>query len=414
MLKFWATSTILGSVYLLISLVLFFRSNKQCVISRSPLILQVSHWANFSEIIFTLVIISSSELNLTDSSQLVFWLIESGMQSSHYLMGFCYIVRGYRLYFIFNLGATWEDADSNFFKQRHRASQRWSLLLLVLMISPVFLLCLTIILILAINEDAIHLYVKDEGGLRTNGHFMVIVALEFLLELALIILIYILRIVEDEFQMTKELVFITLCLSSNTIVSIFAHVNRSFLYIYLAVNLCLMVVTSIWPIFSSFTRQGSFQMITQEILSSLQLILQHPVSLDTFEKFLQTEDAEGVKILEIYLSCELFQNNKSREIGVKLMEKINNLDSVIPCFDLKSVDLDDENCFNTVLNHCLIILEDDYYHRFRISPEIEWLKGVIRRQEIFSNRISETSFMRGGNISDMKSSLLSIIKDYSN
>lgn len=413
MLIFWIIITILCPIYFSISLLLFMRSYKQCVISRSPLILQVSHWANFTEVIFTLTIISSSELNLTNSSQLIFWLIESGIQTSHYLMGFCYLVRGYRLYFIFNLGAAWEDADSIFYIKRHRASQRWSLLLLSLMISPVILMCIIITSVLAFDPNTIPLYVRDSGGLRTSGHFMIIIALEFMLELSLIILIYILRIVEDEFQMTKELVIVSLCLSLTTIISIFAHVNRSFLYIYLCVNFLLIVVSSVWPIIYSFTSQSSFQMVTEEILNSLQLILENPLTLNTFEKFLQNDSDEGIKILDIYLSCELFQNKKTTELGVKLMEKISHLEQVIPCFDIKTVDLDDENCFNIVLNHCLLTLEDDYYHKFRVSPEIEWLRRAIRRQEIFSNRISATSFTRGGNMDDVKSSLLSIIKDYS-
>jgi hypothetical protein len=282
------------------------------------------------------------------------------------------------------------------------------------MIAPLLFISLIITIILAINDSTIPLYVKNSGGLRTTGHFMIIMFLEFLLEFALIVLIYSLRIVEDEFQMTKELIFVTIFLSFTTIVSIFAHFNRDYLFVYLCVNFSLMIASSVWPIFLSFTRQGSFHMITQEILNSFQLILQHPLTLNTFEKFLMKNSAEGVKLLDIYLGCECFQGMKSRKLGVKLLEKIISLESPPPSFHVKDVDLDDENCFNNVLNHCLICLEDDYYPQFRISDEFSWLKRILRRQEIFSNRIQLTSFTRTGNMDDVKSSILSIIKDYSN
>lgn len=414
MLIFWIVFAILGSVYSVVSILLFFRSNKQCVVSRSPLIVQVSHWSNLSEIIFTMMIMFSTDLGLDRSSQLIFWLIESAVQISHYMMGFSYLVRGYRLYFIFNLGKSWQDEDSTFFINRHRASQRWSIVLLCILITPLLFFCIVIIIILGFDESAIPLFIADSGGLRTAGHFMVIMVFEFLLELALIILIYCLRIVEDEFQMTKELIFVTIMLSLTTIISIFAHINREFLFVYVSVNFSLMLASSICPIVLSYTRQGSLYMISQEILNSFQLILQHPLTLDTFERFLQKDSIEGANLLEIYLSCELFQELKTRQIGVKLLEKIIGLENPVPSFQVKDVDLDDENCFNCVLNYCLITLEDDYYHRFRISEEFAWLKRMIRRQEIFMNRIQLTSFTRPGNIDDVKSSILSIIEDYSN
>ena len=414
MLIFWIVFAILGSIYLAASIILFFRSKKQCVVSRSPLIVQVSHWSNLSEIFFTMIILYSNDLGLDKSSQLIFWLIESGIQISHYMMGLSYIVRGYRLYFIFNLGEAWQDEDSTFFINRHRASQRWSIVLLFIMITPLVFFSIVIIIILGCDESAIPLYLDESGGLRTTGHFMVIMVFEFLLELALIILIYSLRIVEDEFQMTKELIFVTIMLSLTTIISIFAHINRLFLFVYLFVNVCLMVASSIWPIILSYSRQGSFNMITQEILNSFQLILEHPLTLDTFEKFLQKDSREGLNLLDIYLRCELFQELKTRQLGIKLLEKIISLENPIPSFQVKDVDLDDENCFNNVLNYCLITLEDDYYHRFRISEEFGWLKRMLRRQEIFLNRIQLTSFTRIGNIDDVKSSILSLIKDYSN
>lgn len=404
----WVAFSVLTLIYLGFSILLFLRSNHKCIISRSPTILQVAHWCNYIELVFSLVILNTSELSLTNKSQLVYWLIETMMIVPHYLMVYSYLVRGYRLYLVFNLGAALDS--SYFYRNRHRISQRSTILLLCKLIAPVFLFCLIIVLMLSFNDNSIKLYNKNTNGERTQVHYMVSSLFSFFLEISLLIMTDFIKVLDDEYQMTKEIVAVAIVLNATPVISLFAHLYTDWAYAYVVINLLLMLITSVTPVVLSYTQQTTYQILSVELLSSLELVLQQKITLNAFEEFLKESGGDGH--LEIYLGCDCFQELKNKEIGEKTIEKAEKLAISPAFFDIKKVDLDDENSLNPLMNYCYKILNQDFFPMFSSSRQYKKLEKVINRQEIFENRIAESSFLPSRSMTQIREDMKSMINFY--
>lgn len=389
----WMNLIVFSSIYLISSILFFLRSSHQCINSRSPTIIQICHWANLSEILFTSVIIMQA---LPKNAPSQYWALESMMNLSHFLMVFCYLLRAYRLYFIFNLDAFKDSENSSFYVKRHRISQRWMVITLMAMISPFVLIALSVLLIIVFYQDP-GLYVKNNYGERTTAHYMIEAFFEFLLEFSLIMFMYVLRFVENEFQMSKELISVTFFLCITPMFSIFVHENRNWLFAYIVRNLVIMLITTVGPVILSYFQKETIQTLSTDLLQSLQLIIQHPVTLNTFEKFLKSyKSGKGCIYLDVFLSCELFFNMPAAHIGENIIKKAKILDSEIPSFSPDCISTCDPISLQPLYNHCASVLEQEYFTQFTYSTYYEELRSFIYRQEIFNNRISATSFGRGG------------------
>ena len=330
------------------------------------------------------------------------------------MMVLSYFVRAYRLYFVFNLGTYKDDENSVFYLNRHRATQRWTVFALIVIISPFIIISATVLVVfVSFPESNPGLYINGENGKMTTIHSMISILCEFFLELSLILIMYFIRIVENDFQMLKELLSVTIVLCLSPIFYLFVNEEKSFLYVFIARNLILMIISSVAPILLSYIRADTIELLSLDMLNCFELILQHPTTLNSFEEFLKTYDkGNGAIFLELFLSCECFFDLNDQKLGENILNKVKEYDLDIPFFYPDEIDCSDGESLKPVLKHCLSILEDDYYPVFKNSKQFFLLKGLICRQQIFNNRIAETSLRRTGQGTGLNSTMVKLISLY--
>lgn len=383
--NFWYFFIFSLTFYTLTSGLLFHRSQHRYVISRSPNILQIGHWANLVEIFSVLIILYY--LPQPDS---IIWALESLMDTSHCLMVFCYLVRAYRLNFVFKLDLSKDVDSSKFYNLKYRVTQRWAIKFVFALTSPIILICTIIYLLIYISESSFGII---ENGERSNILFMVDIFIAFSLQLSMIVMMNKIRVVVNEYQMLKEMLIVTILLSFTPLYSIFIHVlDKEWLYSSIARNYLLVFTSSVFPIIMSYTQKEKLEIITLDMLESFELVLQNQESLNTFEKFLKNyEKGEGLQYLEIYLSCEccidLFTEDLANTIKQKLLISSIFINAVEINKELHHTDI----C--KILESVKETLELDYFIPFKVSQEFKQLRSSVYRHEIFGNRLSQTSFL---------------------
>lgn len=403
---FWINMLCFSLLYTLLSLILYFRSNYSCVSCRSPLILQMTHWANFTELILNLIIMYSFEIGFPKTNDLIYWTLECFLEISHAVMIICYIIRAYRLYFVFSLDLNRNEESSEFRKSPYRASQRWILVTMAYIIAFMVIFYCICLIFLCFFPDKMNFFVKGDYGKRTAPNYMIVAFVHFCLQICLVVWIYRIRMVKNEFSMMHEMLLATAITCIEPLFDLFIHSNRDWLYIYIIGNLVLMLVTTGLPIILSFIHKDSIEFLSLDMLTSVELILQHKITLDAFENFLSNYDKDGLTLLEIYLSCELFIDVGDKKILERISAKISSSNIPFPddCTDLFSNKL---NSLNHLQNYCYTTLDNDYYYYFKKSKDFENLKSYIFRQELLNNRLSETSLNRKG--TQFKKSLISLL-----
>ena len=208
--------------------------------------------------------------------------------------------------------------------------------------------------------------------------------------------------------MFKEMLSVTILLCIIPMFSLFVHQDRLWLFVNIARNILLMIISSIIPIILSYINKDTIQFLTSDMLTSLSLILQNSVTLTCFENFLQVYNKdEGPLYLELYLTCELYFNLHDIEIAKKIITKIHNLDWDLPCFCPHDAPACDEKSFLSLYSFCAVTLEQDFFPAFKESKEFNDLRRFIYRQEIVNDRISATSLRRSG--SKTKASMIKLL-----
>lgn len=123
---------------------------------------------------------------------------------THYLVYIPYVLRGYRLYFVFHLDKDWNDETTNFRKHNYRTKQVWLLKMLGYLMIPPTILCVFVIFFPPVSYyfpvSETHNRVLDED---VAGGFYVFVC--FLEQLFLIYIVWKIRNITDDFSMTNEL-----------------------------------------------------------------------------------------------------------------------------------------------------------------------------------------------------------------
>ncbi|OMJ69948.1 hypothetical protein SteCoe_32196 [Stentor coeruleus] len=403
---FWINVLCFSLFYTLLSLVLFFRSSYSYVSCRSPLILQMTHWANYTELLFILIIMYSFDIGFPENSVMIYWTLECFLEISHAVMIICYIIRAYRLYFVFSLDLNRNEESSEFRKSPYRASQRWILVTMAYIIAVmIFFYCLFLIF-LCFFPDQLNFFVKDDYGKRTTPNYMIVAFFHFCLQVCLVFWIYRIRMIKNEFSMMHEMLLVTMITCIEPLFDLFIHSNRDWLYIYIFGNLVLMLVTTGFPIILSFIHKDTIEFLSLDMLTSVELILQHKITLDSFEDFLSNYDKDGLTLLEIYLSCELFIDVGDANILDRISGKISSSSMHFPddCTDFINNKL---NSLHNLQSYCYHALDNDYYYYFKKSKDFENLKSYIFRQELLNNRLSETSLNRTG--TQLKKSLICLL-----
>lgn len=398
--NFWYFFIFSLTFYTVVSVLLFVRNQHRYVVSRSPNILQISHWANLSEIISVLLIIYC-----TPQPDCILWAYEGLMNTSHFLMVLCYILRAYRLKLVFRIDALNENENNEFNKLMYRVTQRWAVKVVVFATCPLVCIAVSIYVMIYVTGDSFGIIVDGE---RSTILFMVDTFFTFALQLSMIIMMDSIKSVVNEYQMLKEMLLVTILLSFTSLYTIFVHVvSVDWFFSSVARNYLLMFTSSVFPIVMSYTKSGKLEIITLEMLESLELVLQNQESLNNFENFLtKYEEGGGCAYLELYLSCECCLDSYTQELAEdirqKLIEHSITVHSVNTLKEIRQKDI------SKILESVKETLELDYFFTFKGSEEFKQLQRTAIRQEILNNRLSQTSFLP--KVNNLKNNMVSLLK----
>ncbi|OMJ71222.1 hypothetical protein SteCoe_30640 [Stentor coeruleus] len=364
----------------------------------------MTHWANLTELLLNLTILYSENICLPPTSTILYWTIQCFLEIAHAVMIICYIIRAYRLYFVLVVDSNRTDESSEFRKSPYRASQRWIVTTMTYIIVSLVVFYCIILTLIKIFPRKISLYEDGTYGKRNEVNYMIVNLVHFSLQLSLIVSIYYIRYVQNEFQMIGELILVTIIICVSPIFSISIYSNRSWLYADIFRNFILTLITTGFPIFLSFIHKESIDMLSLEMLTSVDLILQHKITLDAFEDFLSSFDREGSVFLEIYLSCECYFGFSDDKILDRIEAKITS-SGIATSDDCVGFNSNNLNPLMNLQNYCYDVLENDYFLQFKDSKQYEKLRSYIFRQELLNNRVSETSMHRSGKMKSMISLL---------
>ena len=193
-------------IYLVSGLLLYNQSNTTVISARSQLLLYTFHIAVWIESIFLIIIIYSNSLNLTNDDDKKFWIINSIVGISHFVVYFPYLLRAYRLYLVFGLEENFEDYTYS--KNYERTTQKWLLKVLFFLTLPVIIVYSFITILVYTNVIGV-IYNPDTDSISDSPYVMIIIFLRFSEHLGLIIANYATSGVIDDFNMSTELTVVT-------------------------------------------------------------------------------------------------------------------------------------------------------------------------------------------------------------
>ena len=405
MYYFWIAFALITIIYSVISCILHFRSSYRCIASRSPLLLQITHWMNYLVIVSTLMIIYSDYLNFP-KSKLISWTYESCYNFTNCVMVFTYLIRAYRLYLVFNLDKS-KDSDTSYsLTSKYKMSQRWALKLLLILSLPLFMVIFGIWLYILFTNKDFGLFVD---GKRSNYLAMSDILITFILQISMILMIKKIAHVTNEYQMFKEMFTVTFLLFFTPFFSLFIRFySIQWLYIYVARNALLMGISSFAPLIMSYIQQDRFGIVSADMLKSLDLVLQHKISYDFFEDYLKRiESGRAIIYLDLYVSCQCYFDKPELYLEKYIFDQVKPLE--IPELDTCAETKKMQRAL-IIFTHCKEILENDYFESFKSSKEYDNLRGFLYRQELLNYRISQTSLFPTSN---SRQTIISLMNIYS-
>ena len=370
-------------VYVPLGVCLLIRSNRKAIRNRSPLLVSIAHWSNFIEsllLLFSLYLFFSN--NEIGKSIDMFYQFSSIVV--HYSFFFAYVLRCYRVYFIFNLDSRWDEQD-NYFKQNiHRSGQRWLVKVFLICLWPVLILATLRIVITGIDEYFPSSYYDGQSKVTevSEGIYQVIMFVE---ELTLVLSVYKLRNVQDDFKMTVELALVCFLWILTGIFSIFTS-QWVWRVQVIARNHVIMLVSSLIPLVKTLQPESFDEVITIEMLQSLELILQSSSTLDAFEKFLKKNSntyKNGDVYLQLWLQCEFYRHTRSEPLQIEIEETA------------KALSLASSHVIS-IQSEIFYSLNTKFFKYFKESEEYQEILRDINSQQIYMNRLMQTSLVGEG------------------
>ncbi len=385
--------------YTLLAVILLLRRHRKEISCRSPWLLACSHAGNAIQGASFLVQL----LGNTEQAQIV--AIPQIM--SHFLFYFPYILRGYRLYFVFYSDLGESNKGHNYFlRHLKRSRQVWLLGLLAVLMVPVVLMC-TALAMLDRLEFKANVYSKEDGF----GWFaLVYIAVAFIEQIVLIIVIYALRHVDRDYSMSRELVFICVLWYFNLLFSY--HTNLwNWTYEVLARNTVIMCVSVLLPVIQSYKRPEMKETLTLQSLRALPVILENPLPHDYFQQFLRARspktpltvlDTElelaGDTVLDLYLRCQIYQDRPSLSAAEETIQELHNFSeefSILPSELLQQINLRSQGPTSELLvpaeNFLWELLETHYFPLFQQSVLFSSLCRFVEQSELRAGRVNSTS-----------------------
>ncbi|OMJ89489.1 hypothetical protein SteCoe_8392 [Stentor coeruleus] len=387
---------VLSFIYLISGIFLVLRSHTAIIAARSQILLYVFLIGNVCESLSTLVLMYAEDLNITGNHNNGLWFITCIIIISHMLVYLPYALRSYRMYLIFGLEENFDNPMNWVFY--NRTTQKWLLKALAVIVAPISM-ALLIITVLVISESIKIYYNTDSNSVDNNFFQGTIIFVRFAEQLILIFFNYCNRNIPDDFNMTYELTAATIIYFITPLLSIAVELHRLFYWMNITRNLLLLIVTVIKPIIMSYVNSMYYQLLTADMLTSLDLVLLHPNSLQLFEDFLKGCDVlsiqeyrtSGVNYLELILYVECWIENQSLELQKKIYKYIDlcNLPN-------NSDGLDTEEYFPAMKNRALEYLRDYYFTKFANSRYMIKLQKEAFRHELYQIKLNNSSLLRQG------------------
>ena len=293
-----------AAVFLLVGILLFIRRNRREISIRSPWLLLCSHIGNMCEQISLLLKLSGHlpkhNMHWSNAIGIIF----------HFLYYFPYLLRGYRLHFVFYSQLDHMPANDAYFLQHIRQSQQiWLVVILVCIMLP-----LSILVVVTQVE-------LDLGSYSPSSYTFesVYIGVLFTEELIFVLMIYSLRHVEKEYGMNRELVIVCVLWFFNSGFSL-----RSKIWFWdtelLVRNFVIMCVSVLYPLIKSYRQPEMKETLTLSTLYSVPLVLQNELSFEYFESFLQSKnyslcahptkeeamESAGYTVLNLYMMCKVY------------------------------------------------------------------------------------------------------------
>lgn len=376
--------------------IIILRKKNPFILKRSPLILCTSL---IGGLILNIVILSLLTFDTQyviihhkENYHALLRLRQCATLIGHNFLVIPYLLRAYRLYFIFHLDKNWYE-DNNFFaKNIHRTQQKWLLRILAISFVPLIIICLLIFIV----PEGNYFPGSEIESSKTQQDFSesLYVIVAFAEQLGFVICLYNLREVSDDYQMTRELMWVTVMWVITPVFPFFAKSNPLYRLPILIRN-DLFLLRSFWiPIIMSFRNPIKTEIVTQEMVSSLDLILQSETLLQYFEDYLIKIDYEtgvnldtkptGLSTLHSFMQCEKYLSfpcQIDHEILANKME----------AFQFTAKNLDDHQTIYNFKHMLLNKLKKEHFENFLTSHDYKILRRLVTNQEIYFGRILQTS-----------------------
>jgi hypothetical protein len=368
---------ITSCTYIPLGILLLLRSKRKAIRNRSPLLVVIAHWSNYFEcclLLVSLYMYFTKSLK-NDYFDLFYQFIVIIVHYSYFI---AYMLRCYRVHFIFNLDYRWDDEDGYFKRNLHRAGQKWLVKIFLMFLWPVVIIGTLRIAISGADEYFPPSYYEGEDQVTavSEGIYLFFMFLE---ELAFIISVYKLRNVQDDFKMSVELTVVCVLWVLTGFFSIFTETWVWRVEVVVR-NHIIMIISTLYPLIKTMKLESFDEIITLEMLQSLELVLQSTITLNAFENTLRAYGAadRAPEILQLWLKCEYFRYCKSQEVEKEIIEASRNLQ------------LRAKQPF-TIQSEVFQILNTKYFPVFKNSEEYKELLRDITRQQIYLHRIMQTS-----------------------
>ncbi|CAG9326821.1 unnamed protein product [Blepharisma stoltei] len=374
-------------IYIPVGILLFLKASKKAIKNRSSQMVIITHWSNYIQCVILILTLYVSFSNMGPNE--FDHIYRAVAIIVHYSMYFPFLLRCYRVYFIFKVDFNWDEEDNVFRKNIHRTSQKW-LVKVYLYILIVVVAAASIISSLDVINEYFPIAYYDgnsESSQRTEIIYLFVLFIE---EMTFVIAVFNLRNVNDDFSMSKELTLICGLWILTGLVSTF---DDPYWRIESVIrNHLIMVTSSIYPLWKTYEEQASYEeALTIEMLQSLELILQSKTTLEAFEKALNSQQDNELGIqsgefLQLWIKCELYRHSPEKELEGEIRFGASNLK-----LSGETISLIQEEVFG--------ILNVRYFPIFKNSQIYEDLMRDITRQQIYYSRIMQTSLYGDGVVS---------------
>lgn len=330
----------------------------------------------------------------------------------HFILIVPYIFRALRLLSIFRFN----NYDSYYQKSKLKEFYYLKLTSLIfiatLLIYLIILLCnvteyvFPIDLIFCSNSD------KELTTLLFFKYFWNIIHL--LESLLLFILLFKLKRVKDEFNISDELCTIGLIwlvvevlFLVNGTISSFLNQNI-IIIIHVIRNFLTVIISGLLPVIKSFKVLNLPICTTKECASNFNLLLITEKTYDAFYTYLRDNAPAGTKLLSFWTELNVFKHSRNNEVRLlstdiygKYLLETSDMYIDFPAKLVVGMHSDytknDKSkyseAFDSLGEYAYNTLRDYYYPSFKVSPEFKKLEEELERDEIIYSRLVASSMI---------------------